>query len=147
MKVRFENRDKFKVCGYVTETNRENDAHDVEQLWTKHENELRKIPESKSCLYGVIWYTDDAHQQFCYLLGVEADIPHDDMVCVEIPTGHFAVATVPEKMAGTEAWTEFFFKEIPEKGFMPDESHGFYFEFYYENGNYELWTPVKPVDN
>jgi predicted transcriptional regulator YdeE len=147
MEIRFENRDKFKVCGYVTETNSENSEHDGGQLWINHENELREIPESKSCLYGVIWYTDETHERYCYLLGIETDKFQGNMVCVEVPTGHFAVAAVPKGMTEVEAWTEFFFKEIPARGYAPDESHGIYFEFYDKNGNCELWTPVKPINN
>ena len=52
MEIRFENRDMFKVCGYMIETNSENNDHDLEQLWTNHENELKQIPESKSCQIG-----------------------------------------------------------------------------------------------
>ena len=147
MEIRFENREQFKVCGYQTETNSENNDRDLEQLWSKHENELRKNPESKSCLYGVMWYTDATHQRYCYLLGIETCNPQSDMVCVEVPKGHFAVATVPKEMTGIEAWTEFFFKEIPARGYAPDESHGIYFEFFDENGNCELWTPITIEGN
>ena len=147
MEIRFENRDKFKVCGYMTETNSENNDHDLGQLWTNHENELKQISESKSCLYGVMWYTDETHKRYCYLLGIETNKLRDDMVCVEIPTGHFAVATVPTGMTGVEAWTEFFFQELPAKKFIPNENHGIYFEFFDENSNCELWTPVKPIDD
>jgi len=146
MKIRFENRDKFSVCGYVKETDLENAPREVGQLWDKYENELRKIPDSKSCLYGVMWYTDETHQRYCYLLGIETDKIQGDMVCVEIPAGYFAVATEPEEMTENEAWTEFFFKEIPSRGFMPDEQHGIYFEFYNEKGDCELWTPVKSIE-
>ena len=147
MEIRFENRDKFKVYGYMTETDSENNDHDLGQLWINYENELKKIPESNSCLYGVMWYTDETHKRYCYLLGIETSKLHDDMVCVEIPTGHFAIATVPKGMTGVEAWTEFFFQELPAKKIMPDESHGIYFEFFDENNNCELWTPIKPIED
>ena len=147
MEIRFENRDQFKVYGYVKETNSENNDQDGGCLWKKHENELRENPESKSCLYGVLWYTDETHQRFCYLLGIETSKHQSDMVCVEVPAGHFAIATVPKGMTEKDAWTEFFFKEIPERGYAPDESHGIYFEFYDENGNCELWTPIKTIEN
>ena len=59
MEIRFENRDKFKVCGYKIISNEENFERDVEPLWKKHENELRNIPESKSRLYGVTGGLDE----------------------------------------------------------------------------------------
>jgi len=147
MEIRFEDREKFTVCGYITETSSENNDHDLRKLFTRHEDELRKMPESKSCLYGVIWYTDETHQRYCYLLGIEANKQQSNMVCVEVPTGHFAVAAVPKGMTVVEAWTEFFFKEIPARGYAPDESHGIYFEFYDENGNCGLWIPVKAIES
>ena len=147
MKIRFENRDKFKVCGYVTESDQENNDRDLEELWSKYEDKLRKMPESKSCVYGVMWYTDETHKRYCYLLGIETDEFQNDMTFVEVPTGHFAVATVPKEMDAKEAWAEFFYKAIPASGFMPDENHGIYFEFFNQNGDYELWTPIKPMEN
>ena len=147
MKIRFENREKFNVCGYVVETTLENNNRDLGDLWNKYERELKENSESKSCLYGVMRYTDETHQRYSYLLGIETDRLQGDMVCMEVPAGHFAVAAVPKEMTGNEAWTEFFYKGIPAKGFMPDESHGVYFEFFNKNGDYELWTPVKPIDN
>ena len=146
MEIRFESRDKFKVCGYVKETNLENASNEVGQLWDTYENELRKIPESKSCLYGVMWYTDDTYKRYCYLIGIETDKIQDDMVSVEIPAGDFAVATVPEEMTDVEAWTDFFFEELPAIGYVPNEGHEIYFEFYDKNGNCELWTSVKPIE-
>ena len=142
MNIRFENRNKFTVCGYQRETNSENNDHDLGQLIARHENELREISES---LYGVMWYTDDTHQRYCYLLGIETDKCQGDMTCVEVPAGYFAIATVPKGMTGVEAWTEFFFKEIPALGYLPDEKHGIYFEFFDETGDCELWTPLKPM--
>ena len=65
-----------------------------------------------------------------------------EMAYVEIPQGYFAVATVPKEILNSEAWTEFYSKEIPAKGFIPDENYGIYFEFFDETGNYELWTAV-----
>ena len=48
MKIKFENRDKFKVCGYVKEADLENATNEVGQLWDTYENELREIPESQT---------------------------------------------------------------------------------------------------
>ncbi|MCL2116750.1 MAG: effector binding domain-containing protein [Methanobrevibacter sp.] len=145
MKMRFENRDTFKIFGYSKETNIENNNEDLEQLWSKHETELRKIPEGNSCLYGVIFYTDESHQNYSYFLGVELPVAKfNNMDHVEVPSSYFAVATVPKEMNAIEAWTEFFYKDISESGHIVNENHGIYFEFHDEKGNFELWTPVKP---
>lgn len=146
MKIRFENRDKFKIYGYMAETNSDNNDHDLALLWTKYEMKLKQIPDSNSCLYGAMWYTDETHKQYCYLLGIETNKFQDDMLCLEIPTGYFAIATVPQEMTGVEAWTEFFAQELPAKRLVPDENHGIYFEFFDKNGCYELWAPIKPIN-
>jgi hypothetical protein len=52
MEIRFENRDKFKVCGYMTETDSENNDRDLDELWRKHEAGLKQTPESKSCVWS-----------------------------------------------------------------------------------------------
>lgn len=145
MNLRFEERDTFRVCGYAVEANLDNNDKVLGELWLKHEDKLRKMPEGNSCLYGVTWYTDETHKQYYYLLGIESfgqgDL--DDMNCVEIPKAYFAVMKIPKGMSAVDAWTDFFYKEIPASGYIPDEKHGIYFEFYDENGNCELWTPVK----
>ena len=144
MEIRFENRDKFKVYGYLIESDEENFERDVEPLWKKHENELRQIPESKSCLYGVTWYTDETHQRYYYLVGIETSKPQSDMVCVEIPAGHFVIATIPKGMTRLEAWWKYF-EDVPSRGYAPDEKHGIYFEFFDKNRNFEIWAPVKQI--
>ena len=147
MDIRFENREKFKVCGYKIVSDEENFERDVEPLWNKHETELRKIPESKSCLYGVTWYKDKTQGLYYYLVGVETAKPQDDMVCVEVPAAHFIVATIPKGMTRLEAWWNLPFEDVvPAKGYAPDESHGIYFEFYDKNGNFEIWAPVIPMN-
>ena len=142
MEIRFENKEKFKVCGYLIESDEENFEHDTGQLWSKHENELKKIPESNSCLYAVTWYADKAQERFHYLVGIETDKPYEDMVCVEVPAGHFVIASIPKGMTRLEAWWKYF-EDVPAKGYAPDESHGIHFEFYDKNGNFEIWTPVR----
>ncbi len=44
-----------------------------------------------------------------------------------------------------DAWTEFFYKVIPDLGYQVDEQHGFYFEYFLNDisGECELWTPIK----
>ena len=144
MKIQLKKREAFKVYGYVTETNAENNDRDIGLLWSQYESVLRKIPESRGQLYGVIWYTDESHKRYCYFLGFESSREYNDYDFIEIPSGNFAVAKVSKKMTEMEAWTEFFYNAIPANNLVPDEKHGLYFEFYNENGNCELWAPVIP---
>ena len=142
MEIRFENTDDFIVHGYAVETILSSCDNDVGQLWEKHKEDLLAIPESKSCLYGVMWYTE--HHKYFYLLGIQSEKPlKSDMISVEIPTANFAIATVPDNMDTIEAWTQYFEKELPLLGYIPDAEHGRYFEFYNPQEECELWTPVK----
>lgn len=142
MEIRFEYRDDFIVHGYAIETILSSSENDVGQLWAEHKDTLLTMSESRLCLYGVMWYTQD-HKYF-YLLGIQSEKPlKSDMISVEIPTADFAVATVPDNMTEIEAWTQYFEKELPSLGYIPDAEHGKYFEFYNADGACELWTPVK----
>ncbi|MCL2033395.1 MAG: effector binding domain-containing protein [Oscillospiraceae bacterium] len=142
MKIRFESRTEFIVHGYAVETILSSCENDVGQLWEKHKESLLSIPESKSCLYGVMWYTEN--HRYYYHLGILSDISHkNDMTAVTIPAAYFAIATVPDNMDAIEAWTQYFEKELPSLGYVPNVEHGKYFEFYNADGACELWTPVK----
>lgn len=142
MKIRFENKNDFVVQGYAVETILSSCENDVGQLWAQHKDSLLAISESQLCLFGVMWYTHD-HKYF-YLLGIQAGKPlNSNMISIEIPAAHFAVATVPKNMTEIEAWTQYFEKELPSLGYIPDAEHGRYFEFYNADGACELWTPVK----
>ena len=145
MKIRFTEENDFSVHGYAIETILSSCEKDVGQLWEKHKEDLLAFPISKSCLYGVMWYTKN-HKYF-YLLGVKSEIsPKSDMMTVTIPAANFAIASVPENMDTVEAWTQYFEKELPALMREPDAVHGKYFEFYDEDGNCELWTPIKGTD-
>ena len=142
MKIRFENENDFIVYGYAVETILSSCEKDVGQLWERYREDLLSIPESKSCLYGVMWYTKE-HKYF-YLLGIKSEKqPKSDMTAVTIPAANFAIATVPDNMDTIDAWTQYFEKELPHLGYLPDAEHGRYFEFYHSNEKCELWTPVK----
>jgi len=79
-----------------------------------------------------------------YLLGIKNEKPPKrEMTAVTIPAANFAIATVPNNMDTIEAWTQYFEKELPLLGYIPDAEHGRYFEFYNANEKCELWTPVK----
>jgi AraC family transcriptional regulator len=146
MEIRFENRDGFVVYGYAVETVLSSCENDVGELWEKHKKNLLCIPESKSCLYGVMWYTEN--HRYYYHLGIQSEKqPKSDMAAVTIPLAFFAVATVPENMNTMEAWTKYFEKELPLLGYIPDAEHGKYFEFYNTNEECELWTPVIKTES
>jgi len=142
MEIRFENESGFIVHGYAVETILSSCEKDVGQLWEKHKEDLLAIPESKSCLYGVMWYTE-THKYF-YLLGIKNEKPpKSDMTAVTIPAANFSIATVPDDMDTIEAWTQYFEKELPLLGYIPDAEHGRCFEFYNPKEECELWTPIK----
>lgn len=142
MQIRFENSDSFNVCGYAVETILSSSGNDVGELWEKHKDTLLALPDSKSCLYGVMWYTEN-HKYF-YLLGIKSEKPpKSDMISVTIPAANFAIATAPNPKDTIEAWTQYFETELPRLGYLPDAEHGRYFEFYNSNEECELWTPVN----
>ncbi len=145
LKIRFENREHFKVYGYAAETSLDTNDQDLTRLW-QHKNDLLSLQNDSPSLYGVMWYTEQ--HRFFYLLGfpvTEYLQFLEGMVFAEIPAARFAVAAVPEGMSAVTAWTEFFEKELPAHKFTPDTEHGKYFEYYTPNGSLELWTPVKPI--
>ena len=141
MNIRFENRSEFSVYGYAVETILNSNGNDTGRLWENYKDALLRVPESKSCLYGVLWYTEE-HRYF-YLLGIQSEKPPmGGMTAVVIPAALFAVAAVPSHMNATEAWTQYFETELPALHYVPEAKHGKYFEFYNADGECELWTPV-----
>ena len=141
MLIRFENRGEFSVYGYAVETTLSSCEYDVGQLWDENKETLLSIPESRLCLYGVMWYTKD--HRYYYHLGIQSDKPpNTDMAAVKIPAAYFAIASVPKNIDTIEAWTQYFEKELPLLGYIPDTEHGRYFEFYNSNEECELWTPI-----
>jgi hypothetical protein len=55
-------------------------------------------------------------------------VPQDAMLKV-VPPANYAVAKIDAGTSLVDTWTEFFYTAIPSRGFAPDESHGFYFEY------------------
>ena len=157
MELKIVQRNGFCICGYAVETDAANNDSDISELYADFfssgkEKILANLPGSKKGYYGLSWYTS-GHERYCYLLGMEvsADImPPEGAVLKEIPPAVFAYAGFPSQDLGKsgtdvkQAWTDFFFTEIPAAGYTPDEAHGYYFEYYPESvhGKYELWTPV-----
>jgi predicted transcriptional regulator YdeE len=73
-------------------------------------------------------------------------VPQDAMLKV-VPPANYAVAKIDAGTSLVDTWTEFFYTAIPSRGFAPDESHGFYFEYYPKttDGDCELWVPVVEI--
>lgn len=146
MKIRIENTDGFTVHGYAVETLLNSAEKDVGELWEKYKSYLLSVPESQSCLYGVMWYTEN-HRYF-YLLGIKSEQPpKSDMVTIPIPAADYSIAAVPDNMNEIEAWTQYFDTELPRLGYLPDAELNIYYEFYNSNEKCELWTPVNKQSN
>ena len=152
MKTRIVERDAFSICGYAVETNLEDNNHDISKLYEKFQNKeydsiLKQLPGCEIGYYGLEWYTE-GHKSFFYLLGKsvgKATAPPDEAIIKHIPAAKYIVAEIQAETNIVDAWTEFFYKVIPDLGYEVDEQHGYYFE-YYKNGtagDCDLWTPIK----
>ena len=154
MAIRTVLRRPFYICGYAAETTLENNDADIAALYSDFftsgkEKLLLSLPGCRSGYYGMEWYTA-GHKSFFYLLGKEVDKGTKAPSGAIIKYIRAARYAVVELSAGTDivkAWTEFFYTAIPYAGFAPDDSYGFYFEFYPESitGVCELWTPVIEI--
>lgn len=144
-------RDEFAICGYAVETTLTNNDADIAALYsdvlgTEKERTLLSLSGVQPGYYGLEWYTQ-GHNNFFYLLGKAIDssndVPAGAMLRV-IPWAEYAVAKIAVGTSLIDAWTEFFYTAIPSRGLAPDETHGFYFEYYPHTtiGDYELWVPV-----
>ncbi|MCD7901254.1 MAG: GyrI-like domain-containing protein [Bacteroides sp.] len=148
--IRFEDHKPFIVWGYSVETNLENGDQDVGKLWSDYKNELLSLPATSPGLYGIMWYTDNTHKQYFYMLAVHVDdreehLSNNNIQCLEIPNGLFAVASLPDDADLREAWTDFYFKELPARKLETNYKHGIFFEYYPVAGGIELWNPVKQI--
>ena len=155
MNLRFEKRKKFYVSGYPMETSEESLEKDCATLRAKYEDKLKSISEhlyfaSFMSKGGVMVSPRIEGGVMVYLLGVETTSPNpvtEGAICIEIPTAHFAIATVPEGAPILTTWYEFFEKGIPSLGATIDMDYNFYFESFDKNGVCELWIPVVKTDN
>jgi len=138
MDMRFEKRDAFYVSGYSMETSEESLEKDCAALREKYEDKLRAISPR---LYFVSWLSKDGNMIYHFSDQTPGETP-DGMTRVEVPTGYFAVATVPEGVPILAAWGEFFETGIPALGADIDMNYGIFFEYFNENGVCELWIPV-----
>jgi predicted transcriptional regulator YdeE len=151
MNIQIAKRNEFAVCGYAVETTLENNDADIGTLYrdffeTGKDRELLALSGAQPGLYGVEWYTQ-GHKSFFYMLGLSVDkrirIPQGAMLKV-IPAAEYAVTKVQEGSSLVDAWTAFFYTDIPAAQLKPDEAHGFFFEYYPggTDGDCELWVPV-----
>ncbi len=147
-------RGEFAICGYAVETTLTNNDADIAGLYsdvlgTEKEKTLLSLSGVQPGYYGLEWYTQ-GHNSFFYLLGKAIgsnnDVPADAVLKV-IPSAEYAVVKIAAGTSLIDAWTEFFYTAIPSRGLAPDESHGFYFEYYPQttDGDCELWVPVVKI--
>ena len=149
--MKFIERDTLHICGYVVETDAAHNADDLSRLYkdffdNDKESVLLSLHGSKKGFYGLMWYTQ-GHEKYCYLLGLEVDgecKPPDSAILKTITKTTYAVACYPHDKDAIEAWSEFFFTDIPNEGYVPNEQLNLYFEYFPESvdGDYELWVPV-----
>ena len=148
-------RETFHVCGYAAKTTPEQNEADLSALYSDFfesdkEAVLRSLQGNKKGYYGVLWYTD-GHEKYYYLLGIEVasgNKPPENAMLKTAAKTTYAVASYPHDKDAIEAWTEFFYTDIPNSGYAVNAPFNFYFEYYPEsvNGDYELWVPVVKSD-
>lgn len=144
-------RDTVHICGYAVETDAAQNTDDLSKLYedffdNDRESALLNLHGSKKGFYGLMWYTQ-GHEKYCYLLGIEVggecELP-DNAIYKTIPKTTYAVACYSRDKDAIEAWSEFFFTDIPNEGYAPNEQLNLYFEYFPKDvdGDYELWVPV-----
>jgi predicted transcriptional regulator YdeE len=154
--IHFTERDEFKICGYSVETTLADSEKDVNDLTDRFFSDGKSdavdqiSTKDKTGHYGLMWYTQ-GHERYRYLIGKETDsscILPPGLELKTITKAEYAVASFPRGYDNTKAWTDFFFRDIPEAGYSPDFAHGFFFEFYPDglDGEFELWTPIIKAD-
>lgn len=155
MEIKLLDRDTFFVCGYSVETTLAQNDKDIAALYSSFVQEgkeatLLNLNGSRKGYYGLTWYTQ-GHERYCYLLGLEVGrrnaIP-TNAVLKEVSETTYAMAHFSQGENIIQAWTEFFYTEIPKTGFGVDGERNLYFEYYPGSfdGEYELWVPVVKAD-
>lgn len=138
MKMRLEEKKAFYVSGYSMETTEATLEKDVLTLREKYEAKLRSISD---CLYFVSWEKDE--KMIYHFSAPTPNTTTEGMTRVEVPAGHFAIATVPEGMPTLAAWHQFFETLTPTLNVDIDMKATHYVEYFAENGICELWIPVS----
>jgi len=148
-------RDTFTVCGWAVGTNAEHNDRDLKTLYddffTNGKDAALRGLGAMPGLIGLTWYTTPDHTQYAYLLGgeVNAGSPTPDGALKRtLPATRYAVVSYDAAKDIIQAWTEFFFTDIPQAGWAPNFDYNQYFEYYPDGvgGDYQLWVPVVPVD-
>jgi len=143
MDIRFERRGGFRVFGYSIELNISSHERDIALLRDKYESKLIAISDRGLGLYFVTWLTKNDNYIYHFGVDHQTQIHIDETAtCVEVPSGYYAVATVPKEMPILEAWNELFETALDAMGVVPNIEHGIYFEFFKENGVCEIWAPL-----
>ena len=153
--MKFVERETFYICGYAVETTAAQNDDDISALYKDFfqkdkEAILLSLQGGKKGYYGLSWYTQ-GHKKYCYLLGIEVgkeNRPPENTFIKTLEKTLYAIACYPHAKDITEAWNEFFFTDITEAGYVPNEPYNLYFEYYPESvkGDYELWVPVVKAD-
>jgi predicted transcriptional regulator YdeE len=149
--MRLVERDTFAICGYAVETTAAQNDQDVTGLYKRFFDEgkdaaLLRLEGGKKGYYGLLWYTE-GHEKYGYLLGMEVgagSTPPEGAQIKTLEKTIYAVASYPQGKDAIEAWTEFFYTDIPNAGYAPNLAYNLYFEYYPGSveGDYELWAPV-----
>jgi len=149
--MKFVERDTFYICGYAVETTAVQNDTDISRLYsdffdTDKEAALLRLKGSKKGYYGLSWYTQ-GHEKYYYLLGIEVgkeNDPPENALLKTVTKTLYAVASYSHGKDIIEAWNEFYFTDIPNEGYAPNDQQNLYFEYYPESvyGDYELWVPV-----
>jgi len=147
-------RDTVYVCGWAVETDAGGNDRDIGALYAdffggdKH-TLARGLAGDRPGWFGLTWYTDN-HERYRYLLGVEVGAhtrPPVGALAKTLPPTRWAVASYPAGQDIMEAWSQFYFTDIPQAGWAPDDAYNFYFEYYPTDvhADFQLWVPVVPV--
>ena len=138
MEIRLEHKDGFTISGYLIETLATNESYDEKSMDLRRQHEA-SFRVNNTLLYGATWFTKD--KRLYYLFGVEqeSDLGNDH---VTIPTGLFAVATIPKDMPLIQAWVEMEEHGLPSTGYAFIEGETC-FELFAEGNVREIWIPVK----
>jgi|GEM_PF-892420 len=152
--MRLVDRGTFGVCGWAVDTTLEDNDRAISALYddffgSGKETRLRDLDGSQPGYVGLCWYTQ-GHDRYSYLLGVQADPngePPAGAIVKTLGPATWAVASYPTGKNIIDAWTEFFYTDIPQAGYAPNEEYNLYFEYYPGDvhGNYQLWVPVVPA--
>jgi predicted transcriptional regulator YdeE len=148
MEVKIVQREEFIIGGLSVETTPENNDKDIEVLFSYFCNRkmqlLNNITKNTKEYYGVIWYTK-LHERYKYLVGQKINSITNDFDVKILPEGQYACSKFSANYDPIKAWTDFYYKGIPEAGYKPIEKNDISFEYYPNglNGEYELWTLVE----